>query len=165
MLEDQADTALWALRIMNEEKEKAPNPEDEMRFEWTSDFSWTEEIASLIFKHHQFKKYYAVFYATEILGLNPYKDQKRFEEVTGQKLTANKTRIRKMNRDNEFQGWLKHVRSILHEKFVAQKLRQAKWTVKEKPKFTYGGIDYEEDLCAEKGKIKNLAQLQVWIWQ
>jgi hypothetical protein len=140
--------AIKARRLLDDDSEPKDDPKPP-EIIWTSDFSWAEEIERAIKKHPQFKKYHDVFLATEIMHLNTYRDADAFEKITGQKKTQNGVRLKRMKEDDEFQGWLKQTRSQLHEKFIAHKLREAGWTVQEKPHFELGGVDYEEDLYAE----------------
>ncbi len=149
-----AEIDLTASRVLRLLKERSPIEPDKDLFAeyvWESDFTWRAEIASLMESDLRFKDYYLFFLAREVELLNPNKNAKKFSEVTGRSKGRNYTVLKKMNGDQEFQGWLKHQRSRLHERYLAQKFTAAGWEVEEKPKFVHEGIEYEEDLLITKG--------------
>jgi hypothetical protein len=137
---------------LSERKEEgmSPPPDSEREFVWESDFSWREEMALIMQDHPQYKQYHSVFLASEIMGLNPYKNAKQFEELTHFKKSANWKWLNRMKNDEGFQGWLKETRAKLHEKYVAQRLRAAGWDVQEQPEFDWEGLHYQEDLYATR---------------
>ena len=142
--------AFARLKEMREE-EKPPPPSDTTReYVWESDFTWREELALIMQDHPQYRDYHAVFLASEIMGLNPYKNAKQFEELTHFKKSANWKWLNRMKNDEGFQGWLKETRARLHERYVAQRLRAAGWDVQEQPEFDWEGLHYQEDLYATK---------------
>jgi len=140
-----------AFARLRKDRRPLPPPESTHEYKWESDFTWRQELAILMQEHPDYQQYHSVFLATEIMGLNPYKNAKQFEELTHFKKSANWKWLNRMKNDQAFQGWLKETRAKLHERFVAQKLRQAGWTVQEQPEFDWLGLHYQEDLYATKG--------------
>jgi hypothetical protein len=141
-----------AFARLREDRRPAPPPsESTHQYVWESDFTWREELAILMQDHPDYQQYHSVFLASEIMGLNPYKNAKEFEEITHSKKSANWKWLNRMKNDEAFQGWLKDTRAKLHERFVAQKLRAAGWQVQEQPEFDWQGLHYQEDLYATRG--------------
>lgn len=122
-------------------------------FKWASEFSWRDELARVLEKS-AYRQYYRMFLATEVMGLNLYKNAEEFEKVTGRRKSAGYAWLTKMHKDDGFQGWIKETRSKLHENFLSQKFREAGWEVVEHPSFEYQGLTYEEDLYIKKGETE-----------
>jgi hypothetical protein len=136
-------------------KEEPDSPEEE-HF-WASDFTWQPEVAKMLEHHKEFSQYHTVFLASEVYGYTVYKNSAEFARITGRKKSTDYMWTKRMRADASFQGWLKDTRSRLHEKYLAQRFREAGWTVTEKAAFEYQGLQYEEDMMLEQGKRR------VWI--
>jgi len=151
------DEAFERLREYYRQLPKQPNePTEETAesaFKWASEFSWRDELARVLEKS-TYRQYYRMFLATEVMGLNLYKNAEEFEKVTGRRKSAGYAWLTKMHKDDAFQGWIKETRSKLHEKFLSQKFREAGWEVVEHPRFEYQGLTYEEDLYIKKGETE-----------
>lgn len=151
---------LEAFDRLKRQEEGAQRVKDDKVFKdykWGTDFEWREHIAALIHKHPEYGRYHSYYVASELMGLNHYKDNKEFEKVTGKKTTTNRKWTMRMNKDESFQGWLKDRRARMFESYLAQKFRVAGWHVEEKPQFKHDGFRYEEDLLIIKDKR------EVWI--
>lgn len=131
-------------------KQKIIDDEASKRYVWGTDFEWREQIAALMKGHSKYGRYHLYYIASELMGLNHYKDAKEFKKITGRANTTNRRWTKRMDSDESFQGWLKDRRAGMHESYLAQKFRDAGWHVKEKPKFKHDGFPYEEDLLISK---------------
>lgn len=121
---------------------------------WEDEFTWRESFAETL-QHSRFKKYYNVFYAYEVRGLDVRQDSKKFCEITEKSESQNYRVLRQMKNDKAYNGFLVYERSLLHEAYLAQKFIEAGWKVTPKPTFTHEDKSYEEDLHVKKGKFES----------
>lgn len=124
---------------------------------WSTDFEWREQIASLMQGHALYGRYHLYYIASEVMGLNHYKDNKEFGKITGTRSTTNRKWTKRMDIDESFQGWLKDKRGKMYESYLAQKFKAAGFEVEPEPRFKHKDIRYEEDLLITIGKR------EVWI--
>lgn len=135
-------------------KDKPVEEEKDLAFEWGQEFTWRDEISTIIKKHGEYAKYYTFFSASEIELLSPNKDSIKFSGITKKSKSQNYSWLRRMKKDENFQGWIKEMRARLHERYLAAIFSRDGWDVIEKAKVEINDIEYEEDLLIMKDGLE-----------